>query len=510
MADRAHPLEIPEIVAHICSQIVNTPAGRRDLAALARTAQIFQDGALNGIWQWQGTFAHILRLMPPDLWNVPVRNGYINTLELVRPLTAAEWERPLFYLHRVKTFNASSSEELPSPELFERLSSSCPREPLFPNLRFLTWTHKQSKFPGLYPHIRAVLGPRLKQLDICIPLLASDLSIFRDIASECPELADVEIGGENWGSDYRQQFMPNVSVFLRGLNRIQKLHIASFGVDGRTLQHLATTSTFKSLHLGGFDREGLACRLSQPSDGPRFTQLTYLEVFSISVEAASDIFLCRPPLAHIDIRIFPVASIEAISALYHTMAENVPPMALCSLTIFNTQLRAGFTPLPLAFPPLLAFHNLRTVKLYNDSAFELDDVIAYQMACAWPNLQSLDLLSYPPPANSEPPRVTLAALCSFAEHCPALRLLGIDINALVVPPLDDFDFLRPALVTLGVGYAPIKNPSAVADFISAIFPNVTAFWPKPAKSLTPAEGRQLLDRWEAVKQLLAQKRRTSS
>ncbi|KAJ6517383.1 hypothetical protein C8R47DRAFT_1205607 [Mycena vitilis] len=452
--------------------------------------------------------------MPPDLWNVPVRNGTINTLALVRPIAAADWERPLFYLHRVKTFNASSAEELPSPELFERLSSACPRERLFPNLRILTWSHKESAFPGLYPHIRAVLGPRLKQLDIRIPLLASDLPLFRNIASESPELADVESGGEHLGSDYGQQFMPNVSVFIRGLNRIQKLYIASFAVDGRTLQHLATTPTFKSLHLGGFEHEGLACRLSQPSDGPRFTQLTHLRVFSISVEAASDIFLCRPPLAHIDIRIFPVASIQAISALYDTMAENVPPRALCSLTIFNTQLRGGFSPLPLAFPPLLAFHNLKTVTLYNDCAFALDDGIVHQMACAWPNIQFLALISRYPQVHSDPPRVTLAALCSLAEHCPALSTLGIDINALVVPLLDDFAFLRPALVTLEVGYAPIKNPSAVADFISAVFPNltpfVTAFWLTSATSLTPAEEQQLRDRWDEVKQLLAQKRRTSS
>ncbi|KAJ7664525.1 hypothetical protein DFH06DRAFT_324795 [Mycena polygramma] len=109
MSDRAHPLEIPEIVAHICSQIVNNQPGRRDLASLARTAKIFQDGALNGIWQWQGTFAHILRLMPPDLWNTSVEDGSVYTLELVRPISTADWERPLFYLHRSTCSPTSAS-----------------------------------------------------------------------------------------------------------------------------------------------------------------------------------------------------------------------------------------------------------------------------------------------------------------------------------------------------------------------------------------------------------------
>ncbi|KAJ6504336.1 hypothetical protein C8R47DRAFT_1210407 [Mycena vitilis] len=182
MTDRTHPLEIPEIVALVCSQILKTPPGRQGLAALARTAKIFQDGALNGIWQWQGSFVHILRLMPEDLWNAPVEDGCINKLvcpplirleprltdddgnqELVRPIGSADWERPLFYLHRVRTLNAFTSEQLPSPALFEILSSSCPREHLFPNIRSLTWTHSQSRSPGLYPCIRFVIGPRLRQ-----------------------------------------------------------------------------------------------------------------------------------------------------------------------------------------------------------------------------------------------------------------------------------------------------------------------------------------------------------
>ncbi|KAJ7670151.1 hypothetical protein DFH06DRAFT_1373009 [Mycena polygramma] len=237
MTDRTHPLEIPEIVALVCSQIVNTPAGRQDLAALARTAKIFQDGALNGIWQWQGSFVHILRLMPLDLWNAPVENGSINKLvclsliyveprltdedgnqELVRPIGSADWERPLFYLHRVKTFNASTSEELPSPALFESLSSSCPREHLFPNIRSLTWTHNQSRSPGLYPCIRVVVGPRLKQLDIRIPIFVSDVSVLPDIAVKCPELADVEIEGRVWEEDgpgLHQQFDILIAVFRR-------------------------------------------------------------------------------------------------------------------------------------------------------------------------------------------------------------------------------------------------------------------------------------------------------
>ncbi|KAJ7664526.1 hypothetical protein DFH06DRAFT_1187978 [Mycena polygramma] len=406
---------------------------------------------------------------------------------------------PLFYLHRVRTFDASSSDELPSPELFESLSSSCPREHLFPNLRFLTWTHNQSRSRGLYSCIRAVLGPRLIKLEIRAPRLASDLSILPTIAVKCPNLTEIEIKGENRNAEYQNQFRSTILLLLRGLSHIQKLHIPELALDGPTLEHLATTSNFRSLRLGGFP---IAFRLAQPCDGPRFAHLTSLEISSISVEAASDILLCRPPLAKIDIGICPVVSIEGISDLYRTIAENLQPMALWWLSIYNTQLPVGVSPISLAFPPFLIACNLTTLKLRNDYAFVLDDVIVLQMARAWPNLQLLDLISS---HRLDPPSVTLAALCIFAEHCPLLLSLAIDINALTIPPLHDFYFMRPVLTGLNVGSAPIEDPSVVADFIFALFPDIALFW----SELATEEGRQSSDRWETVKETLAQKRGVS-
>ncbi|KAJ6517342.1 hypothetical protein C8R47DRAFT_1000332 [Mycena vitilis] len=519
MTHRAHPLEIPEIVAHICSQIVNNQPGRCDLSALARTAKIFQDGALNGIWQWQGTFAHILRLMPPDLWNSAVEGQSVYALELVRPITTADWERPLFYLPRVRTFNVSSSQHLPSQELFESLSSSFPRKHLFPNLRSLTWTHNhQLRSPSLYPYISIVLGPRLNQLDIRAPLRASDLHLLPTIAVKCPELTDIEINGNSWGAlednpEYRAQLFTNISLFLRGLSRIEKVHLTDSGVDGLAFDHLATISTLKSLRM--FDGDGIVCRLSQPGAAPRFTQLTFIALQAFPVEVASDIFSCRPPLAHIKLDIYPEASIESVSDLYRTLAANLPPLALRSLAIITRDTVARYSHIPpvfalaypLAFPPVLHFHHLTTVTLRNDYAFALDDSVVSEIARAWPHLQSLDLNSGLAPAGSEPPRVTLAALCIFAEHCPALESLGINISALIIPPMDEFVFRRSGLKTLSVSYAPIDDSPAVADFIFAVFPNVAAIYSDLPTSLDPGEGWEIQHRWRAVELSLARKRR---
>jgi hypothetical protein len=77
-------LQILEVVEEICSHVVPNQPGRHTLASLARTATLFQDPALNILWRWQGTFAHILRCMPEDLWNVPVREGSVNILVSVQ------------------------------------------------------------------------------------------------------------------------------------------------------------------------------------------------------------------------------------------------------------------------------------------------------------------------------------------------------------------------------------------------------------------------------------------
>jgi hypothetical protein len=52
----------------------------RDLAALARTAKLFRESALNALWAYQATFAYVLRCFPSDLWNMPVLLGSLNDL----------------------------------------------------------------------------------------------------------------------------------------------------------------------------------------------------------------------------------------------------------------------------------------------------------------------------------------------------------------------------------------------------------------------------------------------
>ncbi|KAJ7682015.1 hypothetical protein DFH06DRAFT_285473 [Mycena polygramma] len=67
-------LQIPEVIAMICSQLKPIPwireAGERDLAVLARTCTFFHDAGLDALWSHQDTLMNLVRCMPADLWKV--------------------------------------------------------------------------------------------------------------------------------------------------------------------------------------------------------------------------------------------------------------------------------------------------------------------------------------------------------------------------------------------------------------------------------------------------------
>ncbi|KAJ7144119.1 hypothetical protein C8R44DRAFT_553084, partial [Mycena epipterygia] len=122
---------------------------------------------------------------------------------------------------------------------------------------------------------------------------------------------------------------------------------------------------------------------------------------------------------------------------------------------------------------LFQFPNLTNVWLESLRGFDLDDALVLEMAQAWPNIRTLQLLTNGP--ASAPSRVTLAALRSFAHHCPHLISLGIELDARTVlaPHEGGEQNVQTELTLLNVGFSPISNSSAVASFIFHIFPEVS-------------------------------------
>ncbi|KAF7349866.1 hypothetical protein MVEN_01287100 [Mycena venus] len=150
-------LFIPEIIRRICFLLgPYSPSWRpqrekRDLANLARTSTVFLDAALDVLWECQDGLVNILRCMPVDLLDGPIRRGSLDTLNVTRPITAADWERPLFYLSRVREFSGGRPRDTGRTKLFLDLCSSLPTRNWFPNLRLLEWCcYEPILLPGFF------------------------------------------------------------------------------------------------------------------------------------------------------------------------------------------------------------------------------------------------------------------------------------------------------------------------------------------------------------------------
>ncbi|KAJ7100558.1 hypothetical protein C8R43DRAFT_846606, partial [Mycena crocata] len=124
-----------------------------------------------------------------------------------------------------------------------------------------------------------------------------------------------------------------------------------------------------------------------------------------------------------------------------------------------------------ALSQLFCFVNLTNVILKPPVGFDIDDATAWDMARAWPRLDSLVLETATD--FSHPPSMSLAGLRAFAKHCPKLTSLTIAVDASSVPAFDDSPETRISqlgLRILDVSTSPISDPPAIARFMSALFP----------------------------------------
>ncbi|KAJ7628152.1 hypothetical protein DFH06DRAFT_1442002 [Mycena polygramma] len=454
-------LQIPELVELVCSQIPSGydtsdhgVSGRHDLAILARTAKIFLNPALDNLWGAQYTFVNIVRCMPVDLWNEPLtaRGRSMDHLELTRPIMPPDWERPLFYLPRVKTLDFSEDSDLPSEEILEILAV-CHPEPLFPNLRSLGWSYLDS---CLFPYIHIFLGPRLRKLEINLPSTVSHLSILPTIAQKCPSLTIAEICYDAIATPagFHEHIRTALSFFVRGLLRIETLRVHD--LNESAFEYLATIPMLKELTVDNLNEFASL----PPSYHPRFPSLTRLGLWPRTLELA---ILCitslsPPELAHLMVTCTVTSlRLSAIASLYRVVQQTLPQALLSSLYI--------------------------NIYSFDDSAVLSDSWMAKHAL--------LHTLFYFP---------------HLTKNCPELESLAIEFNALTIPARNpDKLTSHTRLTNLRVGHSPIVDPIAVAGFISSVFPKLSKLYPREEDGLGWEEDApHFHDRWETVVKALTQ------
>ncbi|KAF8158660.1 hypothetical protein K438DRAFT_1686914 [Mycena galopus ATCC 62051] len=485
-------LQIPEVVALICREVAESWESEyrsrssktlATFAALARTCKGFSSTspALDLLWMYQSSLMPLLKCMPGDVWDED-DDGSIR-----RPVTPADWERPLAYSHRVRSFRYKDRDHSYSPEFFNVLGLCLPGPHLFPNIEYLEWFVSDPASTSFSP-VRLFLGPQLTSIfGSCAS--AAHLSFLPTLARQCPGLTEVgiilddemELGGSSQNSC--------ISLFVRGLGRLETLAMPY--LDHAAMDHLAGLSTFTSLRLTHQLDTIPALKLDTAAGRP-FTSLKSLNVTGKTVAALTDIIL---PMAHAPIddlvAIFPnFTTSSTISQLYTILAATCSDGPLSGLTLRAYNGLGG--PHPVAahdaslvvhdaqLRPLFSFHDLTSIKLSAPAGFDLNDDAIGDIARAWPNIRTLQLVASDHAHVQS--NMTLGGLLHFARYCPKLTSLSISLDATVVPTFEPLKTntkqkerkrVRQArLSELDISQSPIGEPLVVAAFLSSIFPKL--------------------------------------
>ncbi|KAJ6566295.1 hypothetical protein B0H19DRAFT_1373939 [Mycena capillaripes] len=420
---------------------------RHNLAVLARTSKVFRNPALNVLWREQHTVFNLLKCMPADLWNIseyPNEEGWPDdnlSIILKRTILPTDWERPLFYLHRVESFTLDDNCFLESLDFFEALSLCLPTQHIFPNLVKLYWVPE----PGTaFHHVRLFLAPQIKDLVLGSIRSVSHLCIFPDLAVLC-------------------SFLTNLTIFTP----LAELSIPSM------FAFSPAWTTRPCGHAAGPEK----LEASSQAGTPIFPSLTRVMTPTMEdfITLISSLIKCS--LVYVGICTIRSRTTATIARqFYSTVARNCSPSYLREIIVRGEETVSEtlssdqydiYTVAGDTLRPLLSFHNLVNVSLTHPSAFDLDDSVIRDMASAWPRIQILRLTasSY----HHVRSRVTLQALYAFAEHCPVLRCLDISFDATAVPQLTSVRQTQRALQVIDVVLSPITKPRPVAKFLAAMF-----------------------------------------
>ncbi|KAJ7664062.1 hypothetical protein B0H17DRAFT_1211477 [Mycena rosella] len=429
-------LKIPEVLDLICLHISpdrdREPSinASRALARLAQTYTTLSEPALDTLWSFQNTVVHILDCMPTGFWSKIDRS-------LRRPILRTDWERPLFYTHRVRRISCTDTSFPPAlnlSEVFEMLRFSLPTQHLLPNLRSLTWLFNKTSDSSL-PHALLLFSPRITQIVLGRFKSRTHLTLLSALGGKCPALTDVRL--------------------------IQA-----------EIQDASESQTLGTPHI--FDTAIPAPILPVP----KFIALQYLELKSASSQCMLTFVrnMSHYPLASLLINLSPPPDFASTVDIYVALEKYLPStsLTLLSMTSNPASTPPGFW---IDQPPLqideichlFHFPNLTSVTLRPPTGFDLDDEDILALSEAWPRVVDLSL------GSCHLPRTTLRSLVFLAQHCLFLNTLELSLDASIIPEMDQSlpkRIRQFSLVEWEVADSVLASSLLVARFLSGVFPSL--------------------------------------
>ncbi|KAJ7613397.1 hypothetical protein FB45DRAFT_1008923 [Roridomyces roridus] len=387
---------------------------------------------------------------------------------------------------------------------------------LFPNIEYLEWNTKEGR---LFPQYRLFVGPRLTTLNLGVCQSVVHLSLLPGLATQCPRLQEVTIECSEFDlTPQRHAF----SFITRLWKELRHLEVAC--LDGSSLDHLSSLPSLECLILSSQTPWTFAIIPARTEAEECHDPMDNMSINVTDTHAVSEVlsrFQTRP-LHALEIRLprdTPAAAfLECCSAVVGQRRDHPPSSLTIQCKAFtangNTVADAAqITTYQVAvtlLSPLFIFENLTCVELTAPVGFDFDNDSIASLACAWPRIQHLELVSSM--FQNIPSRATLLALVAFAKHCRSLRLLKLSLNAKVVPTWQTLasspDAPRPqqrVLSSLYVRDSPVGSPLAVAVFLSSLFPKLRHISTSSQGILQTEQVEQvdpLNSQWKAVEKAL--------
>nr|GAT53564.1 predicted protein [Mycena chlorophos] len=494
-AEMHHCLYIAEVLDRIFDYLPPDyyPSNRRTLAALARTCKAFTEPASRKLWHTLTRIEHLLRCLPPDCWEYfltsasgPARK----TIRFTRALTSADWKTIANHRRRVREFKNGMWGELgvaPS-HLLEAIEAILAGEPLFPNIRDLSWRHTAHYTTADFFRWAAIfVGPRLTDLMLRHEGFTSNKEVEMLGGLDIPfaNLLNLDLFASRSESAVPlASILSTSSSFALALSSpIETLALPRITADA--WRHLASLPKLFDLTLYEPQAGDLTPLHHLPSGS--FRALNSLHLSDISIAFAIEMLKTVP-----DWRLWRLIIGSRKPETRLTVQRLYDAIASCCVTEELEELWIGplYQDEDTEDPPagtmgdyslsgdtlsrLFPFQNLVDITLRPPSGFIVDDGVIRDLASAWPNVMVLRLASGS--TRQSRAATTLNALRVLAESCPYLHDLMLPLNASTVPAFQTYRARRitqTALASLDVGISPIGDSKEVARFISGHFASIS-------------------------------------
>lgn len=495
---------------------------RRTLARLARTSRYFLEPALNVLYYEINDLLWLIRCMPDGLWVVngkqlvrlSVKKGLTSAINLKnfqsfkRAMQQSDWDIFLRYSRRVRSLEFDR-QCLSTTDVNVYLALACPPSPvvLFP--RLVHFRCGESRTEAI-PFLLHLLQPTVVHVDID-NLMSNPLTFcfLPLLPARCPRIKQV-MAFRNFVFQRGDRALETFSKVLCQLTELQALRCAELPEE--SVLHLSQLPNLKilrmDLRLISLDQlEAAFGRIRFP-----VLQQVLLSAPSMSHSLRFLQFIQSTSVDTINLNVDDETCAADYKTMFTTWAANPSYRNLSVIDISEMQVWRDYDEKHIidinTLRPLFHLKRLTSLKLETLCTYDLDNAAIKEIATAWPLLEALDL-SIRECGWEIPSKVTLPGLLPLLQHCPNLALLGLVVDATVLPSastmLPGAGIRNTALESMWLADSKITRPALVASFLSAVAPNIEQIvsWNTPLLSGRTGKDKYK-KRWKEVERLVRQ------